>query len=229
MRHQFLGFLCALALWVGASTAAQAVTVFSSEAAYNAAVGNQLFFINFNGSPAGGQLSNGSFNPGISFGSPEASNPSAVFWNDNAITDAGSTTFFTGVGPMSGVFTDPVSAFGLIFSSAAELETIKLYNELNTLIDTVQAVNANGFFGVLSGTPIQRFIIEQGIFPETQGRDRFFVDDFRANEPGVNEPLIPEPMTIILMGAGSAMLGLSQRKRNKRSLIEAKSTFSFFL
>jgi len=160
-----------------------AVTVFSNEVDYDAATGAQIFLINFNGNPPGGTLADGaSFSSAVTFGSPEASDPTKVWWNSDAITDAGSTTAPNYVGPMDGVFTDPVYAFALMFSSAGNAETIYLYDESNNLLGTVTAPNPSGFFGVLSDTPIKKFVIDNGLFP-SGWPDRFFIDDFRANEP----------------------------------------------
>jgi len=160
-----------------------AVTVFSNEVDYDAATGPQIFLINFDGNPPGGTYADGaSFSSAITFGSPEASDPTKVWWNSDAITDAGSTTAPNYVGPMDGVFTDPVYAFALVFLSAGEAETIYLYDESNNLLGTVTAPNPSGFFGVLSDTPIKKFVIDNGVFPNGWP-DRFFIDDFRANEP----------------------------------------------
>lgn len=160
-----------------------AVVVFGNQPDYDAAVGPQIFLINFDGS-TGTLVSGSSFSAAVTFGSPEASDPSQVLWNSDAITDAGSTTAGNAVGPMNGVFTDPVYAFALEFSSATENETVYLYDEGAALIGTVTAPNASGFFGVLSDTPIQSFLIDNGNFPGGDP-DRFFIDDFRANEPPI--------------------------------------------
>ncbi|TKJ35321.1 MAG: hypothetical protein CEE38_15970 [Planctomycetes bacterium B3_Pla] len=160
-----------------------AVTAFDTEADYNAATGPQIFLINFDGNPPGGTLALGSsFSAAVTFGSPEASDPTQVVWNSNAITDAGSTTAPNFVGPMDGIFTDPVYAFALLFSSAGEAQTVSLYDEGAALIDTVIASNPSGFFGVVSDTPVKSFFIDNGNFPDGTP-DRFFIDDFRANEP----------------------------------------------
>ena len=163
-----------------------AVTVFGTEADYNAATGPQIFLIDFNPSPTGGTLALGSsFSAAVTFGSPEASNPAQVWWNSDAITDAGSTTALNGVGPVDGVFTDPVYAFALVFSSAGEAETVSLYDVGDVLLDAVTAPNPSGFFGVVSDTPIKSFVINNGEF-SPGNRDRFFIDDFRANELLIN-------------------------------------------
>src|SRR4029453_16762416 len=105
MTRQFLGLFCALSLCLLSPMATSAVlTTYSNVAAYTAASGPQQLFIDFNGNPVGGAIVDGStFNGGVAFGSPEASNPANVLWNDDAISDAGSTTASNGVGPMDGV------------------------------------------------------------------------------------------------------------------------------
>ncbi len=154
------------------------ITVFSDEVAYAAAVGAQLFFIDFNGLPVG--LAEGNFAGQVDFGSPESLNPSQVLFNSDAFTDTGSTTALNGVGPIDGTFATPVQAFGLLFSSSGNPQTIELYTSGESLIDTVTS-NPGGFFGVLSATPIGSFIIRNGEF-SPGNRDRYFIDDFRANQ-----------------------------------------------
>jgi len=186
MKKTTLFLVVVLAFCITATTEA-AVTVFNNEADYDAATGSQIFLINFDGNPSGGTLAAGnSFSAAVTFGSPEASDPTQVWWNSDAISDAGSTTAPNGVGPMDGIFTDPVYAFALVFLSSGENETVYLYDESDALIGAVVAPNPTGFFGVLSDTPIKSFFIDNGEFwkvPEEEyWPDRFFIDDFRANE-----------------------------------------------
>lgn len=157
------------------------VTVYGNETDYNNATGAQIFLIDFNGS-TGAFVDGGSFSGEVTFGSPEAEDPTLVNWNSDAISDAGSTSSPTNVGPIDGVFTTPVRAFALVFLSAGEAETVHMFDEGGALIASVLAPNASGFFGVVSATPIKSFFLENGLFPNGN-RDRFFIDDFRANEP----------------------------------------------
>lgn len=185
MRKGILISIATLAFIVAGQVEA-AVVVFDNEVDYNAAVGPQIFLINFDGSPPGGaSVSGASFSPAVAFGSPEASDPTLVLWNSDAISDNGSTIALNGVGPLDGVFTDPVYAFALVFSSASQAETVSLYDEAHNLIDMVTAPNASGFFGVLSDTSIKSLFVDNGNFPNTGDPDRFFIDDFRANEPPI--------------------------------------------
>lgn len=186
-----------------------ALTVFSTQASYDAATGAQIFLINFNGSPPGGMYAPGnSFSSAVSFGSPEASVPTNVWWDSDAITDAGSTIASNNIGPMDGAFTNPVFAFALEFSSIL-FETVSLYDETSTLLGAVTATNPSGFFGVLSDTPIKSFTFDNGLFSDNclEYPDRFFVDDFRANA------LIPAPGAILLSSIGVGLVGWLRRRR----------------
>jgi hypothetical protein len=202
MKNTMLLLVVVAALIMTAETHG-AVTVFGTEADYNAATGPQIFLIDFDGNPEGGAyVDGGSFDPAVTFGSPEASDPTLVLWNSDAMSDAGSTTATNNVGPVDGVFTDPVYAFALLFSSSGEPQTVSLYDEGDVLIDTV-ASNPSGFFGVVSDTPIKKFILDNGEFwkePEEEfWPDRFFIDDFRANEPPIQAE---KELTLIIPDGG---------------------------
>jgi hypothetical protein len=181
------------------------VTVFSTQTAYDTATGPEIFFLDFDGNPVGGAFVAGnSFSPAVTFGSPEAADPTQVLWNSDAITDAGSTS--ANVGPMSGLFTDPVRAFAFEFSSASSAETVSLYDGGDNLLAAVVAPNPSGFFGVTSDTAVQRFVLTNGLFP-AGGRDRFFVDSFRANE------VVPVPSAALLGALGAGLVGWLRRHR----------------
>jgi hypothetical protein len=155
--------------------------VFNNSGDYEEACEEDAFSIDFNGNPVGGaSVGGGTFSPHVAFSSPEAADPSKVWWNSDAITDMGSTTASNGVGPMGGVFTAAVSGFSLTFLSAGEKPIVELYDSGGNLIGVVLAPTGSGFFGVHSETPIKSFVIRNGLFASTGGRDRFFIDDFEA-------------------------------------------------
>lgn len=205
-RTTAVRLIAAAVALTAAGQAHAAVTVYSNQAAYDAATAAQFFFIDFNGS-TGSLVSGNSFSPDVTFGSPEATDPTQVLWSSDAITDAGSTTAPNFVGPIDGRFTSPVRAFALLFSSAAEAEQVSLFDELDVLIDAVLAPNPSGFFGVVSDTPIKSFLLDNGLFPSGDP-DRFFVDDFRANE-------VPEPLSAAMLGS-LGLAGLFARCRRTR-------------
>jgi hypothetical protein len=198
------GWLSAVAVEAGA------VTVFPDSSSYSAAVGSEIFLIDFNPSPPGGALVDGStLSIHATFGSPEATDPTKVLWNSDAITDAGSTVALNFVGPLSVDFASPVFAFSLVFSSAGTAETVELYGVGNALIDSVLAPNASGFFGVLSNIAIDTAIIRNGLF-SPGNRDRYFIDDLRANA-------VPEPSTWLLVGTG--LIAVATWRRRSRCTV----------
>lgn len=172
--------LAAAALALAAAPAlAQDPAVYGNQADYDAAAGASDFCLDFNGS-TGALVDGGSFSGDVTFTSPEASDPSQVNWNSDAISDAGSTTDPVGVGPVDGTFTGTAMAFRFMLSSAASAPTIELYAADSSLIATVNAPSASGFFGVISSVPVKRFVVVNGLFEGTTNRDRFFIDDFCA-------------------------------------------------
>jgi hypothetical protein len=187
-----------------AAARAQDVTVFGSESDYAAAVGDQVFCLDFDGS-TGALVDGSSFSSDVTFSSPEATDPTQVNWSSDAISDAGSTTAPNGVGPVGGAFATAAAAFKLTFSSAGTAETVELYDASDNLVASVTAPNASGFFGVVSSTPIQRFVILPGIFDESTGdRDRFFVDDFCVNEAAPPPPTLDEMCAALLAAVEGA-------------------------
>lgn len=196
-------------LALSAMPAEAVILTYTIEANYTAAVGAQLFFIDFNSQPVGS--GNGNFAGQVDFGSPESSTPGDVFFNSGAMTDMGSTIAPNGVGPVDGIFASPVYAFGMDFSSGIP-QTVELYDGSNTLLGAA-AVNSTGFFGIVSDQAVSSFVIRNGVFASTGGNDRFFVDNFRANSPA-NNP-VPEPASIFLLGTGLVGLGTAYRRRNR--------------
>ena len=130
-----------------------AVFSFTNEAAYDVAVGAELFFIDFDGLPVG--TSDGNFLGQVDFGSPESATPTDVLFNSDAMTDGGSTIAANFVGPIDGTFATPVNAFGLVFSSSGTPQTVEIYDASDGLIGSV-ASNPGGFFW----HPFRRFHFE---------------------------------------------------------------------
>jgi hypothetical protein len=191
-RRTAAGALLASLLLVAASPAlAQDATAYGNEADYDAAAGAADFTIDFNGS-TGALVAGSSFSAAVSFGSPEATDATQVNWSSDAISDAGSTTSVNGVGPMDGTFTGTAMAFKFTFSSNANAPTVDLYAEDATLIASLTAPNAPGFFGVVSTKAVKRFVITPAAFTDGTGNlDRFFIDDFSATA----EVAAPPPPT----------------------------------
>lgn len=185
----------AAALGAASTPSLAAETVYSDETSYEAAVGApDDFCLDFNGS-TGALVDGGSFSTDVSFGSPEASDPTLVNWNSDAISDAGSTTDAFGVGPLSGTFAGTAQAFHFTLSSASNAPSIELYDSGDVLFATVAAPGGTGFCGIVSDTPVKRFVIRNGLFGDLT-RDRFFIDDFCATA----ELVAPPPPSEVLSG-----------------------------
>lgn len=200
---------------LGWSSASEAATMaFGNATDYAQAVGSELFLIDFNSSP-GAVVDGSTIHPNVVFGSPEASNPNQVVWNSNALTDAGSTTASNSVGPLRFEFANSVAAFSLLFSSAASPQTVSLYDDSNTLIASLLAPNASGFFGALSDQSIRSVVITPGLFGGSGNlRDRFFIDDLRANNAA--QAAVPEPSTVAAGVAGLIWLNSLRRKKQAK-------------
>jgi len=182
--------LLASAAVVGSAVAAE--TVYSDQASYAAVVAADDFCLDFNGS-TGALVGGDSFSTSVTFSSPEASDPTQVNWSSDAISDAGSATDPLGVGPLGGTFAGTAQAFHFSILSASNAPSVELYDEADVNFATVNATAAPGFFGVVSDTPVKRFVIRNGLFADGT-RDRFFIDDFCATAVLAAPPPEPTPL-----------------------------------
>jgi hypothetical protein len=219
--HRALGALAVPALLLAAASAlAQEATVHGDAASYDAAAGASDACLDFNGS-TGALVPGSTFSAAVTFGSPEALDPTTVNWSSDAISDAGSTTAVNGIGTLDGTFTGTAMAFKLVFSSNANAPTVDLYAEDATLIGSFVAPNAPGFFGVVSTVPVKRFVITPGLFdPVLMTRDRFFVDDFcwtaavaPPAEPAADLVALCDGLVAAVAGADAAAFSGRYRQR----------------
>ncbi len=215
-------------LLITASTAfGQDATAYGNAADYDAAAGTGDYCLDFTGS-TGTFVAGSSFSADVAFGSPEAADPTLVNWSSEAISDAGSVTAPNGVGTMDGTFAGTVAAFKFTFLSNATPATVDLYAEDATLIASLAAPNAPGFFGVVSMTPVKRFVITPGVFDDGTGnRDRFFIDDFCVTAVIAGPPEPPgttdlSAMCADLAAAVAAADASSFRARNRQRALGNK-------
>lgn len=213
-----------LAIAMLAAAPAQAVILtYSVEADYNAAVGAELWRVDFNDQTAG-SLGEASYTDQVDFGSTEVPLPfsetQVMYVNDagagSAITSA---NYFA---PVDGIFDSPVLAFAWEFSVPSDFrtsgeQTVILFDALDNEIGQF-ASDQSGFFGISSDQAISRFEIRRVSGPgstvfapaslEVGGP---VIDNFRANDATA----IPEPGTIFLLGSGLVGLGAAYRKRKR--------------
>lgn len=182
---------------VGGTSAHAAVTLYTSQADYLAAVGATTNYIDFAGSPAL-TVSGGSFSSAVTFGTCDlglASCSSSVFHNSDGITDTGGVAAPNFVAAVGGHFTNPVHAFAFNYISGG-MGSI----ELNGSTIVPVGSTTSGFVGIVSTDPIDGFVGLNYIFPSTGGRDRYFIDDFYINP-------VPEPDAWAMLLAGLGLLG----------------------
>lgn len=193
MPNMKVPLLAGALLFAASPALGQEITVYDNEADYAAAVGADETCLDFNGS-SGALVAGSSFSADVTFGSPEASDPTLVNWSSDAISDAGSTLSPNGVGPVDGTFTGTAAAFKFTFLSNGTPATVELYDEGAVLLGSFTAPNAPGFFGVVSTTPVKRFVIKPGDVNDGTGfLDRFFIDDFCVTAVIAAPPPPPPP------------------------------------
>jgi len=182
---------------IGGPSAHAAVTLYTSQADYLAAVGATSTYIDFAGSPAL-TVNGGSFSPAITFGTCDgglASCSTSVFHNSDGITDTGGVAAPNFVAAVGGHFTVPVYAFGFNYISGG-MGAI----ELNGVTVVPVGSALSGFVGIVSTDPIDGFVGLNHIFSSAGDRDRYFIDDFYINP-------VPEPGEWAMLLAGLTLLG----------------------
>ena len=181
------------------------VTGFSNEVNYDAFVGTNKVFLDFDGLVMPG--STGVFT-GVDFNTIGATNPDLVNLN-NYVGDAGSPSTPNGVGQIQGVLDTPEFAIGMNILSAEDSGTLAVFDENGVWLASA-GFSGNRFVGILTDTAFSSFIIETQI-SLILGNDRIFVDDFRINNLKSVAP-VPLPAAWLLFLGG---LGLFASARSK--------------
>lgn len=206
--------LAILALLASTTPSWGALTLYTGEASYLAAVGATRTYIDFAGSPAA-TVSGNSFSADVTFGScTDSSVPLtcglSVLHNSNAITDLGGSAAPNGVASLAWRFSLPdVFAFGFNYVSGA-ISGINLVDAslLLTLVDTSAA---SGFIGLVSDDAFLGGIAVNAVFQGNIGNDRYFIDDFRINAT------VPEPASLALVLLALSITALSRRRFSRES------------
>jgi len=187
-----------------------AITLYTNEAAYLAAVGATRTFIDFAGSP-GVTVSGGTFSPDVFFGTClDSSNLGTcapiVVHNSDAITDIGGSAAANGVASLVWGFNIPARAFAFHYISG-QVNAVNLVDP-SLAFTSVDTSSATGFIGLVTDTDILGGIGVNAVFPNGIGNDRYFIDDFRINGT------IPEPATLSLAGLALAGVLWGRRRRS---------------
>ena len=146
--------LMALLVGTAAAVPAQAaVTLYTDEFSYLAAVGATRTYIDFAGSP-GAEVSGGSFSADITFGScTDNTAPgtcgTTVLHNSDAITDLGGSDASNGVASLAWRFNiADVRAFAFHYISGGIASVALVASDLS--LDLIDTSSASGFIGLVS-------------------------------------------------------------------------------
>jgi hypothetical protein len=136
-----------------------------------------------------------------------------VLHASNAITDLGGSSAANGVASLAWRLNIP-SVFALAFNyESGAIDAINLVDTaLNlTLVDTSAAT---GFIGLVSDTAFYGGIAVNRLMPE--GNDRYFISDFRINEP--RSTSVPEPgaLALLAIALGATVIALRGGRTGRR-------------
>ncbi len=213
-----------LAIWVAAFQSQAAVILYTTEQSYLAAVGATRTYIDFAGSP-NAVVSGGSFSPDVFFGTCTDSGSAGtcgtqVLHASDAITDLGGSSASNGVASLAWRFAlSDVFAFGLNYESGG-IDSINIVDPALNLTP-VDTTSASGFIGLVSDSAFYGAIAVNGVLPGV-GNDRYFIADFRINEPGSRS--VPEPGALALVAA--AFAGATLIRRRKMGVVRAHTGFA---
>jgi hypothetical protein len=76
-------------------------------------------------------------------------------------------------------------------------------------LDLIDTSSASGFIGLVNTGNFYGGIAVNAVFASGVGNDRYFIDDFRINQPGS----VPEPASLVLVGLALAAAGSVRRRR----------------
>ncbi len=109
----------------------------------------------------------------------------------------------------------PVSAFAFLWGASDNIWTMDVYNSANVLLESIALAavfgSNNGDYYGATGADIARIVLTDTLDNFVDG-DYVFLDNFTYLTRGTN---VPEPTTLLLMGAG--LVGMGLHRRGKRA------------